>query len=146
MREKERIPHKAVKMFMKRGTKTNTLPSFCTHANRATMAAPITPAAPMLENWVGAALPELEEAALEPAEVPELPADAAREVLAPLAPAEVAVVALVVEPAGVVALAVAPPVLVAAVVEAAPPEVDSVAPDVEEPPAAELVQSVEPPV
>lgn len=41
-----------------------------------------------------------------------------------------------------VALAVAPPVLVAAVVEAAPPEVDSVAPDVEEPPAAELVQSV----
>jgi len=144
LREKERIPHKAVKMFMKRGTNTNTLPSFCTYANRATMAAPITPAAPMLENWVGAALPELEEAA--PAEVPEAPADDARVVLAPLAPAEVAVVALVVEPAGVVALMVAPPVLVAAVVEAAPPDVEPVEPDVEEPPAAELVQSVEPPV
>lgn len=106
------------------------------------MAAPITPAAPMLENWVGAALPELEAAALAPAEVPELPADDAREVLAP----DEAAVVLVVEPAGVVALVVAPPVLVAAVVEAAPPDVDSVEPDVEEPAAVELVQSVEPPV
>lgn len=88
-------------------------------------------------------MPELEAAALAPAEVPELPADDAREVLAP----DEAAVVLVVEPAGVVALVVAPPVLVAAaVVEAAPPDVDSVEPDVEEPAAVELVQSVEPPV
>jgi len=106
------------------------------------MAAPITPAAPMLENWVGAALPELEAAALEPAVVPELPADDAREVLAPDEPAAVV---LVVEPAGVVALVVAPPVVVAAVV-VAPAVLDPVAPDVEEPEADELVQSVEPPV